>query len=238
MFRKKKTILERAFETPSDPLFLRVNNFFALLTLVSVIAIVLQTVPGLYSYQPLFTTIEWVTVAFFTFEYFARIYIAPNKIKYIFSFFGLIDLVSILPTYMGLTNLTFLKTARTLRLLRFFRILRLVKVVRTHTNKANKTVRGLNMKIYFMTLIVSALLFGTLIYLIESTHQEFTSIPEGMLWALQIILADPSFARPETVAGESIVLLARFVSFLLFGLLINVVGFIVKKILFGTEELE
>ena len=111
--------------------FLVVNNFFALLTLVSILAIILETVHSLAPYQILFETVEYVTVFFFTLEYLGRI-IANRKdaLSYMFSFFGLIDLLSIVPSYVGIANLTFLKSARILRVLRLLLFIRLAILAR------------------------------------------------------------------------------------------------------------
>ena len=110
-----------------------VNDILAAFTILSVISIVLETVPAFVHLKPLFDTVEYTTVAVFTLEYFARMYAAPRKRDYIFGFFGIIDLLAIAPTYLTLANFTFLKTARVLRILRFLRAIRLAKIAELRT---------------------------------------------------------------------------------------------------------
>ena len=235
------SLLHKAFIDIRSPLYMRVNNFFALLTLVSILFIALETVTELQSYHALFLVVEWVTVAFFTAEYIGRLIAEKKKLRYVFSFYGLVDLVAILPTYIGLTNLTFLKAVRVTRILRFLRMLRLAKVLRVQTDKAGakkdeQAVHRLTVQIYFLTLTMAALAFGTLIYLVEGDNPAFANIPLGMLWASKLILGGISQAMPETYWGEIISVAIRFVGLLLFGLLIHIVGKSVQRVLFGTDK--
>ncbi len=236
------SLLHKAFTDIRSPLYMRVNHFFALLTLVSVLFIALETVTALEPYLLLFLVVEWVTVAFFTLEYIGRLIAEKKKLSYVFSFYGLVDLVAILPTYFGLTNLTFLKAARVTRILRFLRMLRLAKVLRVQTESAatrkkdERAVHRLTVQIYFLTLTMAVLTFGTLIYLVEGDNPAFANIPLGMLWAIDLILGGGSQALPDTYWGEVISVAIRFVGLLLFGLLIHIVGKSVQRVLFGTDK--
>ena len=94
----------------------------------SVLAIMLETVPRFEAYIGFFHVLEWIFTIFFTFEYITRIYTVHSPKKYITSFFGIVDLISILPTYIGLfvnANTAGLMVFRALRLLRVFRIFKL-----------------------------------------------------------------------------------------------------------------
>lgn len=245
-FRKKKSkaeALRDVFNDPGSRWFTPVNDFFVIITLISVIAIVLETVPSLEQFTVWFRLIEYTTAALFSLEYVGRLIAAPKKLKYIFSFFGIIDLLAILPTFLGLANFTFLKTARTLRIMRFLRMLRLAKVTRPkkshgHDLEDKASLYKLNIEIYFATLTITLLLFGTLIYFFEGTHPSFVSIPHGMYWTLQIILNDGAAAVPHTTIGAALTILIRFVSLILLGLLISVIGNLVRKLLFGTDDIE
>jgi voltage-gated potassium channel len=96
----------------------------------SCVAIALETVEPIYaSYKSEFFIFEWVTVAFFTLDYFFNIYTAKNRLKYITSFWGIVDLLSIIPTYLMLINFTSVKATKILRLLRVIRVLRVLKLV-------------------------------------------------------------------------------------------------------------
>lgn len=112
--------------------------------LISVAAVVLDSVAGLHdSYGRWFFYLEWFFTLLFTVEYFLRIYISERPLKYIFSFFGMIDLISVIPSYLALVivGANYLLIVRMLRVLRVFRILRLVR----YMSEANLLMRSLYM---------------------------------------------------------------------------------------------
>lgn len=235
--------LHRLFYQPETLGFTIVNDTLALLTLVSVLAIILETVPRFEVYHELFQWIEYTTVIFFTLEYLGRIVAQRRDVgAYVFSLFGIIDLIAIIPTFLGLTNLTFLKTARVLRILRLLRMVRLAKLARLPGKRRDledyRAIYRLNIGIYFFSLFVATTLFGTLIYIADGTNPEFASIPLGMLWALKPLMGGVAQIEPGTVWGEFIAILARFTGLVLFGLLIAIVGNVIKRVLFGTTKLE
>ncbi len=229
-----------SFYNPRSKNFLKVNNFFAFLTIVSILFIVLETVVSLAVYERTFQIIEYVTVFFFSLEYLGRLFTAPSKIKYVTSFFGIVDLVAILPTFFGLTNFSFLKAARSVRILRFLRMVRLVKMVRVKGGASNvqRDVDKLTLQIYLFALFSSVLLFGSLIYFVEGSNPAFANIPLGMLWAAKLTMGGISQALPETVFGEIISVGTRFVGLLLFGFLIHIVGKFFEKALLGVTSEE
>ncbi len=234
-------LLKKAFADYRSPIYMRVNNFFALITLISVLFISLETVESLQQYMKLFKIVEWVTVVLFSFEYAGRIVAEKRKFKYIFSFYGLVDLIAVIPTYFGLANFSFLKIARITRILRFLRMIRLVKMMRVKGGKSTDGVKGvqkISIQIYLITLMFSVLVFGTLIYFIEGSNPVFANIPLGMLWALKLTLGGISQATPDTVFGELISVGTRFVGLLLFGMLIHIVGKYFEKMLLGSNTNE
>ena len=105
------------------------------LIVLSVAAVMVESVEA-YSrkYVTFLTTFEWIITGIFTLEYVLRIISVKKPLKYIFSFYGLIDLISLLPTYLGLfmfsESISSIKTIRTIRLLRVFRILKLIRYVK------------------------------------------------------------------------------------------------------------
>ena len=232
------------FYNPESRWFLVVNNTLAILTFASVLVLILETVPSLEIYGTYLTTVEYIAVFFFTLEYVGRI-IANKKHtwNYLFSFFGLIDLIAIVPTYLGFTNLTFLKTGRVLRILRLLRMVRLAKVARVEKNKLRDIedyahLYRLNIWIYFFALLSAIIVFGTVIYVIEGGTDVFATIPLGMVWAAKVLLGGISPYIPTTVAGEVVSVLGRFTGLVLFGFLIVIVGNPVRKLLFGTQDIE
>lgn len=214
-----------------------INNFLSVLTVVSIVSLVLETVPSLVEYSTTFIIIEWVAVIFFGLEYVGRLLTSKPKRKYVLSFFGVIDLVSIAPTLLGLGNFTFLKSARALRIIRMLRMLRLAKISRTKiVEEENMNVLSLNIIIYFATLLFALLVTGTLMYLVEGGQSAFVSIPAGMWWSLKVFLAGIPVVEPVTVVGEFFFVLTRFVGLLLLGLLIGVVGNVFRALVMGGRK--
>lgn len=231
------TILREAFLRPQSRTYGAVNNFFALLTIVSIVSLVLETVPSLAPHKQTFLIIEWVAVLLFTGEYLGRLAVSKPRWKYSVSFFGIVDMVAILPTFLGLGNFTFLKSARALRIIRLLRMVRLAKVARSGlVSEENMGVLSLNVLIYFVTLLTALLLTGTAIYLVEPNGiSAFASIPAGMWWSLKVFMAGIPVVEPATELGQIFFVLTRFVGLLLLGLLVGVVGNVFRVVL-GTGK--
>ena len=233
---KPKRVLINAFTKPKTKQYKIVNDFLAALTIVSIISLVLETVPSLSVYAQLFFVIEWIAVIFFSIEYICRLYVSNPSWKYSLSFFGLIDLIAILPTILGLGNFTFLKSARTLRIIRMLRMLRLAKIGRGGGGRDEEMgVMSLNILIYFVTLVFALLVTGTAIYLVEPEMVAFSSIPAGMWWSLKVFMAGIPVPTPETQIGEVFFVITRFVGLLLLGLLVGVVGNVFRVLLMGKK---
>ena len=218
------------------------NDVLAIVTLVSIAAIVLETVPSLEPFSQLFTAVEYATVFIFTLEYAGRLAIADRPRQYLFSFFGIIDLLAILPSVFRLANLTFLKSVRVLRILRFLRMARLAKLARAHNYRTDleehADIYRLNVEIYFFSLLSAIIILGGLMYIFEAPSQQFSSMPAGMLWVTENILGGSiTNTVPITTPGKIIALTTRFIGLVLFGLLINVVGSLVNKLLFGSKKI-
>jgi voltage-gated potassium channel len=232
---KKKVLPKNVFEDPEHPWFTPLNNFLALTTLISITSIALETVTSLSAYHLVFISIEYIAVAIFSIEYLARIYLAQKPFRYIFSFFGVIDLIAIIPSYLGLTNLTFLKAARSVRIIRFLRMLRLTRFAHTKRRKnAAQSLYVLNLEIYAVSLLCAVLVLGTAFYLFEGQHAP--DIPSGMYLTLLAIIGGVTYPQPVTIGGTVTLILARFVSMLLLGMLISLVGTMLRKLLIGAEK--
>lgn len=173
----------------------------------SCVAIALETVEPIYaSYKSEFFIFEWVTVAFFTLDYLFNIYTAKNRLKYITSFWGIVDLLSIIPTYLMLINFTSVKATKILRLLRVIRILRVLKLARSAMNDVNaardgKTNRiAANLRIYFIALFTVLMISSTLMFYIEGGLYTSEAIAEG-----QIALDLESTSKGETAGSKKFV---------------------------------
>jgi voltage-gated potassium channel len=132
---------------------------------------------------------EWILTILFTIEYGIRIYCSPRRRQYIFSFFGIVDLLSILPAYLALLISPasyYLVTIRLFRLLRVFRVLRLLEL----SGEAQTILRALRQSmpkiaIFFYALLILVFLEGTVMYLVEGgTNPGFNSIPQSVYWAI------------------------------------------------------
>lgn len=235
MTTKKK--LASIFENPHDRYFSIVNDIFAVATIVSVLVIVLETVSSFNKYHPIFLIIEWMTVTLFTIEYFVRLWIAKPKRSYYMSFFGVIDLIAILPSFMGLANFTFLKSARVVRIIRFLRIVRLTKLSRIRGKDAEETlgVLGFNIVIYGAALVFILLLIGVLLHVFIHTNGQYWSIPAGMFWAFSVFLGGLPAPIPPGTAGTTIFIIAKFCGMALFGLLIGIVGKLFNDWILGKK---
>lgn len=230
------THIYNALEHPRNHSFLVVNYALGVVTAVSVMAVILESVPKLAAYQLIFLTIEYMAVAIFLTEYLIRIYGTRSRAKYIFSFFGIIDFLAIIPTFLGFSNLTFLKAARTARVLRTLRTLRLLKIARFSDKKTgSQAVLGINFEIYAILLFAAIVILGTLLYTFESQGNAST-IPEGMYWAFQVMIGDRQHPFPETTGGVLIMIFVRFTALISFGLTIGIIGAIMRKTLTGSAK--
>lgn len=159
--------------------------------IISIIVVILDSVPDISTrYHDIFKLIEWTITIFFTAEYLMRIMVVNRPYKYIFSFYGIIDLLATLPSYLGLilTGGSSLLVIRGLRLLRIFRVLKLSRyttagLLINRSLYASKAKIGVFLSAVFTTVII----IGTLMYLIEGEASGFTSIPRGIYWAIVTI---------------------------------------------------
>lgn len=179
--------------------------FIQILILLSIITFSIETIPDLSPQtKTILRSFEWVCVFVFTIEYLLRIYVADSKPKFIFSFFGIIDLLAILPFYLsfGLD----LRSLRALRFLRLFRILKLVRYNKAlnHFIRAIKMVKEEIFLFLFITLIL--IYFSAVgIYYFENEAQPeyFSSIFDSLWWAI-ITLTTVGYGDvyPITVGGK------------------------------------
>lgn len=157
--------------------------------IVSVAAALLDSVPGIRQrFHATLYLMEWFFTILFTLEYGLRLYCSPSpRRQYVFSFFGLVDLFAILPTYLSLLfpGANYLLVLRLLRVLRIFRVLKLVRFM----EDANVLVRALvnarrKILVFLFCVIVLNVVFGSLMYVIEGPANGFTSIPVSIYWAI------------------------------------------------------
>lgn len=161
------------------------------LIVLSIAAVFLESIASVRQhYRQLIVAAEWFFTISFTIEYILRVYSSPSRFKYVFSFYGIIDLLAILPGYLGLLipNVQYLLVIRALRLLRVFRILKLTR----YLNEGNVLIRALRASLYKITVFITAVVtlvtvVGALMYVIEGEKNGFTSIPVAIYWAIVTI---------------------------------------------------
>ncbi len=175
--------------------------------LLSVCVVMLESVPilGDVMRQRLYI-LEWTITIAFTIEYFVRLYVSERPAKYARSFFGVVDLLAIMPTYLDLLlpGAHYLMLLRVLRVLRIFRILKLVKYI-GEANSIMKALKSSSRKIavFLFAVINLVLILGSLMYLIEGDANGFTSIPKSVYWAV-VTLTTVGYGdiSPQTPLGQ------------------------------------
>jgi voltage-gated potassium channel len=159
-----------------------------LLILASLLVVILDSEPSLnQKYHQEFYFLEWVFTILFTLEYCLRLWLSNNKSGYIFSFYGMVDLLAIIPTYLSLflINTQFLVVIRGLRLLRVVRIFKLGRYMR-EAETLKKALRNSRTKIQLFvgTVLTIVLITGTIMFIVEGPESGFTSIGVSMYWAI------------------------------------------------------
>lgn len=178
-----------------------------ILIVASVLAVMLESVTSIREqYGSLLRGFEWFVTIIFTIEFVLRLYSVGRPLAYARSFFGVVDLLAILPTYLSLvfTGAQSLLVIRALRLLRAFRVLKLVRFVGEAAQLREALHASARKIIVFIGAVLTvALIVGTLIYLIEGEESGFTSIPQAMYWAI-VTMTTVGYGdiAPQTVLGK------------------------------------
>jgi voltage-gated potassium channel len=186
---------------------------------VSVLTVMLESVEELRPvYGGWFTTLEWICTGVFTVEYFTRLWVVRRRLRYALSFFGIVDLVAILPAYIELLlpGSHYLIGVRVLRLMRVFRVLKMAEYLGEAGHLLN-ALRASRRKILLFIAFVLPMVFveGSIVYVIEHDgNPGFSNIPQAVYWAIvTITTVGYGDVAPLTVAGKimaSIIMLTGF----------------------------
>ncbi|MFK7984242.1 MAG: ion transporter, partial [Saprospiraceae bacterium] len=184
----KEKIHEIIFEadTPAGKFF---DVFLMVMIIASVIVVMLESVGELQAnYRKIFYILEWIFTIFFTIEYGLRLYCVYNPMKYAKSFYGIVDLLSILPTYLSLliTGAHTLMVIRAFRLFRVFRIFKLAHFLKEgHLIVSALKASRAKITVFLVFILLIVMIMGSVMYLIESeSNTNFTSIPRSIYWAI------------------------------------------------------
>lgn len=156
--------------------------------ILSVFVVIISSVEPIYSkYGSLLRAIEWFFTIAFTIEYFFRIYSTGKPIKYIFSFMGIIDFLSIIPTFLVFLYppIRFMVDIRVIRLIRVFRVFKLSRYLKG-ANIMQIALRSSRPKIivFLLSIILIVIILGTLMFIIEGQRNGFENIPKSIYWAV------------------------------------------------------
>ena len=231
---KYKLLKERAFviiygrDTVAGKLFDLILLGFIL---ISAFLAIFESIKTIDHYiHTLLVVLEWMITIFFSIEYALRIVCTPNWRRYIFSFYGIIDLISILPFYLSFfaVESKVLSIIRILRLLRIFRILDLVQFTQ-QANQLKKALKNSQTKIlvFIYFVLVLSVILGALMYMIEPHDKAFTSIPRSIYWCI-VTLTTVGYGDvvPTTTFGQ---IMASIIMILGYGIIAVPTGIVTSE---------
>lgn len=186
--------------------------------LASVAAVMLDSMGAVrLQYGRLLLMIEWFFTLLFTAEYVLRLLCVGRPVKYAVSFYGVVDLLAIIPTYLSLIlpGSQYLLVIRILRILRIFRILKLV----SYLGEARLLMQALRasrrkVAVFLFTVLTLVVIFGSLMYVIEGAESGFTSIPRSIYWAI-VTLTTVGYGdiSPQTALGQALASLVMILGY-------------------------
>ncbi|MEZ0482954.1 ion transporter [Fibrella aquatica] len=206
--------------------------------LLSVVTVMLESVASIRaSYGDLLTRIEWFFTILFTIEYLLRLLSVKQPFRYTTSFFGFVDILSLLPTYLSLLlpGTQYLFTIRILRLLRVFRILKLSE----YLSEASTLMGALHasrrkISVFILTVMLLVVIIGSMMYIVEGEEHGFDSIPTSIYWAI-VTLTTVGYGdlSPQTPLGKA---LASLVMIMGYGIIAVPTGIVTAEISQATMK--
>jgi len=191
-------------DTPAGKLF---DVLLIVSILLSITVVMLDSISPLRdTYGSLFNYLEWFFTILFTIEYILRLGSVGRPMKYATSFYGVVDFVAIIPTYLSLVfpATRYFAVVRALRILRVFRVLKLIQ----YLQEANTLIAALKasrrkITVFFFTVCTLVIIFGSLMYVIEGEANGFTSIPKSIYWAI-VTMTTVGYGdlSPSTALGQ------------------------------------
>ncbi|MEJ1336797.1 MAG: ion transporter [Candidatus Sedimenticola sp. (ex Thyasira tokunagai)] len=186
--------------------------------IIAVITVMLDSVKEIQQqYSAILQFIEWTLTLLFTIEYGLRLWSVRHPLHYAKSFFGIVDLLAILPAYLSLifVGSQSLMVIRVIRLLRVFRIFKMARylsevMVLMHALRATRH----KITVFLMSMLILALILGTLMYVVEGEKSGFASIPAGFYWAI-VTLTTVGYGdlAPLTLPGQVLAAVAMLLGY-------------------------
>ena len=209
----------------------RFDILLVILIVLSIIVVVLDSVPAIRGhYETTTHVLEWVFTVLFTLEYLARLICVARPMRYATGFFGVIDLLSVLPTYLSIfvPGAAVFLNIRILRLLRVFRIFKLALYIEEYTRLGEALqASGRKILVFLSVVLMAVLILGTAMYVVEGPTNGYTSIPVAMYWAV-VTMTTVGYGdlTPHTNLGK---LLASFMMLLGWGILAVPTGIVTAE---------
>lgn len=234
-WRERLYVIIFESDTPAGKAF---DVVLIAMIVLSVIAIMLESVRAVnVEYGPYLRVAEWAFTILFTVEYVLRLLCAQNPRRYATSFFGIIDLLAIIPTYLSvlIPGAQHLIAVRLLRTLRVFRVLKLAE----YLAEATVLIRALRasqrkITVFVFTVFTLVVILGSMMYLIEGAENGFTSIPLSIYWAI-VTLTTVGYGdiSPQTVPGQ---MFAAFIMIIGYGIIAVPTGIVTAEISRAQNE--
>jgi voltage-gated potassium channel len=233
----RRTLYEIIFEsdTPAGKTF---DVILMVSIIISVLVVSIESVePISRRYSPLFVILEWCFTILFSIEYLLRLLSVRRPLHYATSFFGVVDLISIIPTYLSLLlpGSHYLTVVRILRLLRIFRVLKLAQ----YLSEAELLRRAMwasrrKITVFLLTVVTIVIIVGAAMYVVEGEEYGFTSIPASIYWAI-VTLTTVGYGdiSPGTPAGK---ILASLIMLLGYGIIAVPTGIVTSELTRAAQK--
>ena len=222
-------------DTPAGKLF---DTALLAVILLSVLVVMLESVGAInLQYGTAFRVAEWVFTGLFTLELLLRLWVVPRPLGYLFSSLGIIDLLSVLPTYISLLvpGAQYFMVIRILRLLRIARIFKLSHfLVESQVLKTALRASVHKITVFIGTVLTLVVIIGSVMYVVEGGQNGFTSIPKSIYWAI-VTLTTVGYGdiAPQTTLGQ---VLAGMVMLLGYGIIAIPTGIVTVEMANATRK--
>ena len=236
--KPEKKFLQKLHEIifEADTLGGRLFDIILIITIIfSVIAVMLDSIPAVNKqYGELLYLVEWIFTGLFTIEYLLRLISVGKPLKYALSFYGIVDFLSIVPTYFSILypGSQYLLVIRILRVLRVFRVLKIVQYL-TEAKLLKEALIASRRKIFVFIFVVFTvvIIVGSMMYLIEGEKSGFTSIPRSIYWSI-VTLTTVGYGdlAPQTAVGQALASLIMILGYGLIAVPTGIVSVEISKI--------